>query len=159
MRKRGFTLIELLVVIAIIGLLSAVILASMSGARAKGRDTKRVADIKQLQLALQLYYDQNSSYPPTATDGTVTVALSALTTSNYISVLPVDPGPGSTNVYGYSGLPSGCASGACNDYVLAAQLETAVSGLNGYTATHLRVTVNGLIDYCDTITNLYCVKP
>jgi len=36
MKKKGFTLIELLVVVAIISLLSSVVLASLSSARAKG---------------------------------------------------------------------------------------------------------------------------
>lgn len=61
--KSGFTLIELLVVIAIIGLLSSVVLASLNSARAKARDAKRQADLKQLQLALELYFDSNGSYP------------------------------------------------------------------------------------------------
>ena len=56
---RGFTLIELLVVIAIIGILSSVVLASLNSARQKGRDAKRISDVKQLQLALELYYDAN----------------------------------------------------------------------------------------------------
>ena len=54
--KRGFTLIELLVVIAIIGILASVVLASLNSARKKGRDARRVADIKQVQLALELYF-------------------------------------------------------------------------------------------------------
>ncbi|KKW10791.1 MAG: hypothetical protein UY50_C0026G0018 [Parcubacteria group bacterium GW2011_GWA2_49_9] len=83
--KAGFTLIELLVVIAIIGILSSVVLASLNSARTKTRDTKRVADIKQLQIALELYYDANSEYPG---------ALTALVGSSggaSLSVLPVDP--------------------------------------------------------------------
>jgi len=61
--KKGFTLIELLVVIAIIGILSSVVLASLNTARSKSRDAKRISDVKQIQLALELYYDQNGSYP------------------------------------------------------------------------------------------------
>ncbi len=47
-KSRGFTLIELLVVIAIIGILSSVVLASLNSARAKGRDSRRVSDLKQM---------------------------------------------------------------------------------------------------------------
>lgn len=61
--KAGFTLIELLVVIAIIGILSSVVLASLNSARTKARDTRRVSDLKQVQVALELYYDANSKYP------------------------------------------------------------------------------------------------
>lgn len=59
----GFTLIELLVVIAIIGILSSVVLASLNTARAKGRDAKRLSDIRQIQIALEMYYDSNGFYP------------------------------------------------------------------------------------------------
>lgn len=84
----GFTLIELLVVIAIIGILASIILASLSSARMKSRDARRIADIRQLQLALELYFDAQSpqSYPD---------ALSALTAgcggSGCIPSVPQDP--------------------------------------------------------------------
>ncbi len=45
---RGFTLIELLVVVSIIGLLSSVIMVSLNTARKKGRDTRRVEDLRQI---------------------------------------------------------------------------------------------------------------
>jgi prepilin-type N-terminal cleavage/methylation domain-containing protein len=61
--NRGFTLIELLVVIAIIGVLSSVIFAALNSARSKARDAKRIADVKQLMTALELYYDEYGSYP------------------------------------------------------------------------------------------------
>lgn len=65
-RQGGFTLIELLVVIAIIGVLASIVLASLNAARKKSRDARRVADIKQIQLALELYFDANSSAYPDA---------------------------------------------------------------------------------------------
>jgi len=65
--ERGFTLIELLVVIAIIGLLASIILASLNNARIKARDTKRIADLRDFQLALELYYNTNNHYPYTGT--------------------------------------------------------------------------------------------
>ncbi|MDO8435658.1 MAG: prepilin-type N-terminal cleavage/methylation domain-containing protein [bacterium] len=61
--KRGFTLIELLVVIAIIGLLSTLAVVALQGTRVKSRDAKRVADIKQVQTALELYSSELGSYP------------------------------------------------------------------------------------------------
>jgi prepilin-type N-terminal cleavage/methylation domain-containing protein len=69
----GFTLIELLVVIAIIGLLASVVLVSLNSARAKSRDTKRRADLKQLQTALELYNDASNAYPSTFAKGATVV--------------------------------------------------------------------------------------
>ena len=159
LRTKGFTLIELLVVIAIIGILSAIVLASMSGARSKGRDAKRIADLKQLQLALQLYYDGNNAYP--STSGNVGTSLTALTSSNYLSTLPTDPL--TTYNYVYKPLPAGCSGTACTDYVLAAQLENDATSLNGYqSAISGGLTVNGSAHDCNQPASpnfIYCVKP
>ena len=57
--SRGFTLVELLVVIAIIGILASIVMVGLGGAKQKSRDSKRVADIKNIQLALSLYYNDN----------------------------------------------------------------------------------------------------
>src|SRR3989338_305713 len=62
-KRTGFTLLELLVVIAIIGLLASIIIVSVNLARMKARDAKRIADFKQIQNALALYYDDNGKYP------------------------------------------------------------------------------------------------
>ena len=63
MKQKGFTLIELLVVIAIIGLLASVVLVALNGARQKARVAKRVTTLAQLQKAIELYYNDNNSYP------------------------------------------------------------------------------------------------
>jgi general secretion pathway protein G len=62
-KKSGFTLIEMLVVIAIIGLLSSTILIGLSSARARARDAKRIADMKQIQNGLEAYHSDSGVYP------------------------------------------------------------------------------------------------
>ncbi|MBI3273715.1 MAG: type II secretion system protein [Candidatus Colwellbacteria bacterium] len=122
--KKGFTLIELLVVIAIIGILASIVLASLNSARIKSRDARRIADIKQIQLALELYFDSSASYPP-GTD------LTPVKTGNFIPVVPIDPLNSGTHVYRYQALTSittktACTSG-CLAYSLAAVLEETSS--------------------------------
>jgi len=56
-KNKGFTLVELLVVIAIIGLLASIILVSTSGARAKARDAKRLAQLSEVSTAMEMCYD------------------------------------------------------------------------------------------------------
>jgi prepilin-type N-terminal cleavage/methylation domain-containing protein len=63
-KNKGFTLIELLIVVAIIGLLSSVVLASLSGARSKARDTKRVGELRSIEKALSIYALNNNGYIP-----------------------------------------------------------------------------------------------
>lgn len=117
--KAGFTLIELLVVIAIIGILSSVVLASLNSARKKGRDARRVADVKQLQLALELYYDAHGSYPSTLGS----TSSSALVSEGFIAALPVDPTDG--DVYAYVPYTATSGSTICNGYHVGASLETS----------------------------------
>lgn len=68
LKPKGFTLIELLVVIAIIALLSTIAGVALNSARQKGRDAKRVADIRQIQTALELGFDSALDFPAQGTD-------------------------------------------------------------------------------------------
>lgn len=108
--NRGFTILELIVSLAIIGLLLAVAINGLATSKQKSRDAKRVDEIKQIQNALQLYHNDNQSYPATLS-GDLLVPV-------YIKVIPKDPGTG--NDYLYAALLLGSS---CNNYHLGARLE------------------------------------
>ena len=101
-------MIELLVVIAIIGILSSVVLASLNSARGKARDARRISDIKNLQLALELNADENN--------GNYAAALVDLVPNN-ISAVPKDPS--TEEAYNYAS--------AAAEYHIGATLENAAN--------------------------------
>lgn len=65
-KRSGFTLIEILVVVTIIGLLSAISAINILRMRATGNETVAVANLRQLAVALTMYYVANNVYPPTS---------------------------------------------------------------------------------------------
>ena len=99
--------------IAIIGILSSVVLASLNSAREKSRDARRIADVKQLQLALELHFDSEGRYPSSL------ISLEA----KYIPIVPTDPMD--QGEYFYESLSQG------SDYNLGTNLETRHSILEG----------------------------
>lgn len=117
--KSGFTLIELLVVISIIGILTAVSLVALTGARQSGRDTKRRADLEQVRSGLELFKSDCSKYPTNIFFGGILRGDDSSTTcasaNTYISSIPQDPQP---SLYNYS------YSGTAISYTLCARLET-----------------------------------
>lgn len=62
-RQEAFTLIELLVVVAIMGLLTSVVMFSVTSAREKKYDAKRTQDVRQLEIAIELRLRENTQIP------------------------------------------------------------------------------------------------
>ena len=127
-KNKGFTLIELLVVIAIIGLLASVVLLALNSARAKSRDAKRLADVRQIASAFELYFNDKYSYPTigyslAAVELTTTNATAAGIVPSYIGSIPSAPQP-------FDG--PGCTTQAQNAYTY--QVPTG-NTVNGYTLT------------------------
>jgi len=140
--QRGFTLIELLVVIAIIGILATIVLVSLNTARSKARDVRRVSDLRQLSLALEMYYDDNNAYIDSAGACVqITEANLGALTPDFVGALPEDPG---TTHYFYG------ADTTEQDYVLMATVE------NDVPTGSYKTAIYGCA--CATAKN-YCIKP
>ena len=117
--NKGFSLVELLVVAGIIGLLATISVISVNSLRVKSRDTRRLADIKQIQAALQMYYMDHHSYPAgQIASGTVLSdnGFSLNPSGNvYLRPVPTNPIPANdglcpvNSVYTYNQLSSGAS--------------------------------------------------
>ncbi len=143
--KKGFTLIELLVVISIIGLLSSVVLVALNSSRKKARDIRRLSDIRQITLALELFYSTKGHYPGLAIEGVqnsgeflgddsgpIEQAL-----SEFISSIPRDPLHDGV-VYFYSYDPLHCSDsviGACD----CLGYNAAVLGINKFETSSIQL--------------------
>lgn len=135
-KEKGFTLIELLVVISIISLLASIVFASLNSARAKARDVRRKADLRQLELAIQFYYDMNGTFPPSVTTGADAMHSTTEGGVNwpvafrnellpYIATVPLDPiHPG--RLYGAERMNTRAPDPKCNgQFVLWMYLENS----------------------------------
>lgn len=161
-QKKGFTLIELLVVIAIIGILSAIGLVSLNGAREKARDAKRKSDLASVRTALELWKDDQSGttinqYPDGDTVGLMSTKLTGLV-PNYVAVLPATPAVGTTddNNYWYKTNSAAIAavSGIIPDYGVRGAFAL-LTKLEGNKKWYVLNNVGGVeVDAGTTLTNL-----
>lgn len=80
--SRGFTLIELLVVIAIIGILSAVVLASLNTARTRGSDAAIRSNLSSVRSQAEIYHTANNRYNSNGTSAAAGVNCGTTFTAN-----------------------------------------------------------------------------
>ena len=140
----AFTLVELLVVIAIIGILSTLSVVALNSARSKARDARRLSDVKQIGMALEMYLDTKGVYPETpvlSDNGVITgLCISDLGISStcgadiYLQKIPA--GPKKNENYTYFSLHNQ------SDYRVNFELE---NNSGGFTAGPLSYSPNGLV--------------
>ncbi len=140
-KNSGFTLIELLVVVSIIAILSTLIVVYFNTAKMSARDSRRLSDVKQIQLALKMYYNDVGIYPTLITAGS-SIANGG---TNYLLRVPANPTPRSDNgctdqEYQYKQLESGAR------YSLGFCLGDTTDDLNA--GNHV-ATANGILN-CPT---------
>jgi prepilin-type N-terminal cleavage/methylation domain-containing protein len=133
---RGFTLVELLVVIAIIGILASIVVVSLNNARVRARDTKRIGEVGQLQIALEGYFNDLGSYPATL----------APLAPNYIRLIPAPPAGAGDAAYRYG--ITGCTA----SYALGANLENVQNA-------SLTNDTDGTVCGVACADPAYCVQP
>lgn len=119
-KNKGFTLIELIVSVTIIAVLTVVGMVSYTGTSKKARDSRRMADLEKIRIALEIYRQgEGGTYPADGTLGTVLVP-------KYMQELPVGPKVG--DIYEYD------QTGTGYTYILRTTLEE--TGV-GYSVTNL----------------------
>lgn len=141
-KNKGFTLIEMLVVIAVIGLLAALILVGLSSFRTRGRDTRRIADLKEVQNGLEVYYMKYGNYPNVNTWTDLETAL--VNAGIGITSIPKDPTATYTYLYG--------VDASQQHYVIGATIEDE-QGNQSLLANDL----DGTIYNVDCNDPVYCV--
>jgi prepilin-type N-terminal cleavage/methylation domain-containing protein len=114
-RDEGFTLIELLVVIVILGILSAIVVFSVTGITNRGSRSACQANVETVNIASEAYRAQNTGYA---------ASINALQTAGFLKTIPgtvatdgmsftVNPGGGSQYTITYAG-GAVTASPACS---------------------------------------------
>jgi len=109
----GFTLLEMVLVIGILSVLSVITIAAMDPLAQfqKANDAKVKSDLAQVQRALESYYDDNGTYPPSSADYKIENVFVAnnpainwgASFTPYMNFLPVPPGSSKYVYYSQNG--------------------------------------------------------
>ncbi|OHA89676.1 MAG: hypothetical protein A2741_01835 [Candidatus Zambryskibacteria bacterium RIFCSPHIGHO2_01_FULL_43_27] len=137
-RQKGFTLIELLVVIAIIGVLSAIVMSSLSNARENGANASIKSNMASLRSQVELYNDKNNNYGTQA---------NACTTAGSVFVVDAKVASMISQVQSSAGVTPSCRSGPnpTTSWAVSAQLKGGLGHwcIDSTGISKLRTTVQG----------------
>lgn len=97
--QRAFSLVELVVLIAVLAVLAGILIPKVGDRLATSRDVRRMADIRAIQEAIELYHDEQGEYPEASrnpshggwdvsNDGDF---IPALVEAEYLAEMPADP--------------------------------------------------------------------
>ncbi len=150
-----------MVAIAIIALLTAIIMTNFSSSKTRARDSQRISDLAQIQLALSLFYDRCNQFPTSIsnppTNDIGKNCPSGITLGSYIGKIPTQPSTDTTYGYVIDNTTSP------TDYVLHAQLESANPSATANGLTSINLAYTNFVPLSQTFTcNLttdYCVGP
>jgi len=145
--KKAFTLIELMLVMVIISILATSAMTSLGRSREKARDIQRIANSRQMVLALELYYDNRGGYPADeiAGDDDWDLLISELEKMEIMQAAPIDR---AGEIYHY--YPS--ATSTSKSYVLGIKLENEDH-------PNLINDMDGFVYGLDCDDPIYCLKP
>ena len=136
--KKGFTLIELLVVIAIIGILSGLIIVSMSGAQNSAKDARIKEDMDQMKSVASIYLfgtGANTSYGTAVNLGSCSSPSFATTTDGTLLCTDLNSQGGTAAVLNITATgPAYCFSKALNSNSLYNCIDSTGSTKTSATA-------------------------
>jgi Tfp pilus assembly protein PilE len=134
--QNGYSAIELVLLSVVVIVLASILISAYGGLRIREHNNTRIADMKTLELNLEIFYARSGFYPSLAEINSPT-----WTSANIKQVPPsdlIDPGS-KTNIQLFTQIPTktnfgydvSSSSGsicnnktvACNQYVLSAVLE------------------------------------
>ena len=137
MSKGAATILELLMVTSMATVMVGGVTINIQDVLTEATDTQRVANLRQLTVALDLYYTDHDSYPQTSNFES---ALSELALQGYIGSLPANP-----ELYAYTQTKKG------QGYILGTAIENPES-------SYLTIDIDGILERVDCNDPFYCIK-
>lgn len=61
--KKGFTLVEILIVVAVVAVIGTLAAIAVNAARSKQRDATRLANVREMQIVMEEFFNDNNQYP------------------------------------------------------------------------------------------------